>query len=180
MSFGTGGLLSKSTKQKLNSKCSTEAELIGASDYLPNTLWAQMFMEAQGYSIEESYFEQDNESAIKLERNGRMSAGLKSRHVNIRYFWIKDRTREHSITIRHCPTLKMLADFFTKPLQGALFTTFRDVVLGYKHVDSLQHSAPPAEPEERVGMSRAVDGWTEGNNDSTVGTLEVPEFHLIS
>ena len=77
----------ESTKQKLNSKSSTEAELIGESDYLPNTLWVQMFMEAQGYSIEESFFEQDSKSAIKLdETNGRMFAGPKSRHVNIRYF----------------------------------------------------------------------------------------------
>jgi hypothetical protein len=32
---------------------------------------------------------------------------------------------------------RMLADYFTKPLEGALFRKFRDVILGYKHVDSL-------------------------------------------
>jgi hypothetical protein len=31
----------------------------------------------------------------------------------------------------------MLADYFTKPLEGALFRKLRDVILGYKHVDSL-------------------------------------------
>ena len=105
----------------MNTKSSTEAELVGASDYLPNTIWVKMFLEAQGYKINENYFEQDNESAIKLAKNGRMSAGSKSRHINIRHFWIKDRTKDNDITIRHCPTLQMLADFFTKPLQGALF-----------------------------------------------------------
>lgn len=39
MSFGTGGLICKSSKQKLNTKSSTEAELVGASDYLPNLMW---------------------------------------------------------------------------------------------------------------------------------------------
>ena len=153
ISFGTGGIVCKSTKQKLNTKSSTEAEVVGASDYLPNTLWVQMFLEAQGYQIKESVLEQDNESAIKLERNGRMSAGQKSRHINIRYFWIKDRTKNAGIKIRHCPTLEMLADFFTKPLQGNLFRHFRDVILGYEHVDTLTIVTTPSS-EERVGEVR--------------------------
>ena len=127
MSFGLGGFVCKSSKQKLNTKSSTEAELVGASDYLPNTIWMQNFLRAQGYSMEESIFMQDNESAMKLETNGRMSAGQKSRHIEIRYFWIKDRTEANGIKINHCPTLSMLADFFTKPLQGHLFRRFRDV-----------------------------------------------------
>ena len=161
MSLGIGGLVQKSTKHKLNTKSSTEAELVGASDYLPNVIWVKMFMEAQGYMIEESILEQDNESAIKLERNGRSSAGPKSRHVNIRYFWIKDRSKTDNITIRHCPTLQMLADFFTKPLQGASFTKFRDVILGYKHVDSLD-LVSLTKPEERVGSNRADGCGTDG------------------
>ncbi len=155
MSFGTGGLVGKSGKQKLNTKRSTEAELVGASDYLAHIIWMQMFLEAQGYAIETSILEQDNESAIKLEQNGRMSAGQKSRHVNIRYFWIKDRTKANGITIRHCPTLEMLADFFTKPLQGNLFRRFRDVILGKSHIDTLKRDLTIA-PEERVGQQRAT------------------------
>jgi len=159
MSFGTGGFFCKSSKQKLNTKSSTEAELVGASDYLPNTMWVKMFMEAQGFSINENFFEQDNESAIKLEKNGRASAGQKSRHINIRFFFIKDRTKDLGIEIRHCPTLQMLADFFTKPLQGALFRKFRDVLLGYRHVDTLTiDHLPPI--EERVGKGRSDDCGT--------------------
>ena len=122
-----------------------------------------MFLEAQGYKINENYFDQDNESAIKLEKNGRMSAGPKSRHINIRHFWIKDRTKANDITIRHCPTLQMLADFLTKPLQGALFKKFRDVILGYKHMDSLALDPMPA-LEERVGSTdkRADGRGTDG------------------
>jgi len=54
ISFGQGALFSKSTKQKLNTKSSTEAELVGASDYLPSTIWAMLFLKAQGFSMEES------------------------------------------------------------------------------------------------------------------------------
>jgi hypothetical protein len=160
VSFGRGGLMCKSRKQTLNVKSSTEAEQVGASDYLPNPIWAKAFLEAQGYPIVENFFEQDNESAIKLEKNGRLSAGPKSRHVNIRYFWIKDRVVSEGITIRHCPTAAMLAYFFTKPLQGGLFRKFRDVLLGHAHVASLV-AVPTVPPEERVGIQRANSHGTE-------------------
>ena len=173
-SFGIGGMLCKSTKQKLNTKSSTEAEVVGASDYLPNTLWVQLFMRAQGYDILNVFFERDNESAIKMEQNGRTSAGPRSRHIDIRYFWIKDRVKHADVTIRHCPTLQMLADFFTKPLQGHLFRMFRDVLLGYKHVDSLGLAAPVPNVErvgdhelERIKRTVPSTGETTGINDST-------------
>jgi len=51
MSFGTGVLNATSTKQKLNTKSSPEAELVGASDYLPWTIWVKRFMKYQGYDI---------------------------------------------------------------------------------------------------------------------------------
>jgi hypothetical protein len=69
-----------SASEKINTKSSTEAEVIGASDYIAHTLYVKMFMEAQGYPIEQAIFYQDNESAIKMERNGRTSCGQRSRH----------------------------------------------------------------------------------------------------
>ena len=112
--------------------------MVGASDYIPNTLWTQMFLaEQQGYQLEENILAQDNESAMRLEKNGRMPAGQKSRHINIRYFWIKDQVKANKIEIQHCPTLEMLADFFTKPLQEHLFRRFRDIILGHCHIDTV-------------------------------------------
>ena len=65
---------------------STEAELVGASEYLPSTIWVQYFLQAQGFPHRKSYFEQDNQSAMRLECKGRASASQRSRHINIRYF----------------------------------------------------------------------------------------------
>jgi len=39
-------------------------------------------------------------------------------HMNIKYFFIKDRVDKGEITIKFCPTEEMVADHFTKPLQG--------------------------------------------------------------
>ena len=49
--IGCGILLGMSTKQKLNSKSSTEAELIGVSDGLNPVLWLRNMLIAQGYDI---------------------------------------------------------------------------------------------------------------------------------
>jgi len=79
--MGKGILYGKSSKQKLNRKSSTKAEVVGASDFLPQTIWTRNFIEAQGYTIDDSDFYQDNMSAMRIS-----SAGQKSRHINIRYF----------------------------------------------------------------------------------------------
>lgn len=46
VSFGIGAMMSKSLKQKLNTKSPTEAEMVGASDYLPYLIWAKKFLAA--------------------------------------------------------------------------------------------------------------------------------------
>jgi hypothetical protein len=58
----------------------------------------------------------------------------------------------------HCPTSDMLADFFTKPLQGALFRKFRSILLGYTHIDTLSLSPSAHESiAERVEEEKHCD-----------------------
>ena len=79
--------------------------------------------------------------------------------MNHRYFWIKDRLENEKIKVKHCSTDKVVADFFTKPLQGSLFRKFRDVILGYKHISSLYHSN-----EEDSSTQERVEGNQNGIN----------------
>ena len=130
MSMGNGSVYSTSTRQKLVSRSSTEGELIGLHDVLPQVLWTRHFLHSQGYNLEENVVYQDNRSAILLEENGRGSSGKKTRHINIRYFFVKDRVDSKEVSIRYCPTDKMRGDFFTKPLQGSLFVKMRDLIMG--------------------------------------------------
>ena len=160
ITFGRGGIACKSTKQKLVMKSSTEAELVGASEYLPSTIWVQHFLEAQGFPLRQSYFEQDNQSAMRLEQNGRGSTSQRSRHINIRYFFITDRLSTDNITLRYCQTDHMLADFLSKPLQGNLFRKFRDVLLGHAHVSSLRVPAELPREERVDGYDVDVPGDT--------------------
>ena len=130
MTMGDGAMLVKSGKQKLNSRSSTEAELIGVDDAMTMILWTKLFMEAQGYAIEENIIYQDNKSSILLEKNGRKSAGKRSRAINIRYYFVTDHVEKGNVTIEYCPTDEMIADFMTKPLQGEKFRYFRSAILG--------------------------------------------------
>ena len=66
-----------------------------------------------------------------MENNGRRSCTGNSRHVNIRYFFVKDLVDRKRVRIIYCPTGKMLGDFFTKPTQGELFRFFRNIIMGY-------------------------------------------------
>ncbi len=73
---------------------------------------------------------QDNRSAIFLEQNGKMSSGKRAKHIAICYFFVTDRIRAGENSPKWCPTGEMIADFLTKPLQGAMFWKFRDLLMG--------------------------------------------------
>ena len=70
-----GALYSASRKQKLNTKSSTKAELVGVDDLMPQILWMRYFLETHGIMVSDNVVYQDNQSAMKLEKNGRASSG---------------------------------------------------------------------------------------------------------
>ena len=96
---------------------------------MPMIIWMRNFLMAQNLNVEDNLVFQDNQSAMLLERNGRASSGRRTRHINIRYFFIADRIKNGEVRVEYCPTGDMLGDFFTKPTQGALFRRFRQRVL---------------------------------------------------
>jgi hypothetical protein len=59
-----------------------------------------------------------------LEKNGTQSSSKRTKHIRVRYFFIKDRIGNGDKSLKHCPTGDMVGDHFTKPLQGAQFQKF--------------------------------------------------------
>ena len=121
MSLGKGAIMSYSSKQKINTKSSTESELVGADQLLSRVIWSLYFAEAQGYTIDQNILYQDNQSTMKLEVNGAMSSSKRTKHIHARYFFITDRVEEGEVDIQYCPTEMMWADVLTKPKQGKSF-----------------------------------------------------------
>ena len=169
ISMGYGMLHCKSSKQKLNTKSSTEAELVGVGEYLPYNIWLVNFLKVQGYDLTSNTLYQDNQSAIRMERNGRNSCTGNSRHVDIKYFFVKDRIDRKEVFVQYCPTHKMLADYFTKPLQGALFRYMRDIVMGHEDIHNLKCVAKPSF-SKKTNFSENVDVVVPSDHTKTEKT----------
>ena len=130
--LGKGAIYATSGAQKLNTTSSTECEVVAAAGVLPQALWTASFLKHQGYDVDKTVLHQDNKAAILLQENGVLSRGKKSRHVDIKYFFIKDRIEKGDIEIEFCGTDDMIADYMTKPLQGQLFYKFREAIMGMR------------------------------------------------
>lgn len=128
ITLGAGAVHARSVKQKINTKSSTEAELVGLSDEASRGLWCNLFLEKQGYEVPALTEMQDNQSTIRLGMKGCATA-QRTRHINIRYFWITDYVNRGEMCLEYKPTGEMIADGLTKPLQGKEFLRMRQLLL---------------------------------------------------
>jgi hypothetical protein len=131
MTYGQGTPMSMSRKQKLNTRSSTESELVGPDDLSILILWTKLFMESQGYDISQNTLMQDNQSTMRLLKNGKRSSSKRTRALNIRYFFLTDQIEKGNLIVEYCLTTEMIADYFSKPLQGKLFRKFRKLIMGH-------------------------------------------------
>ncbi len=110
--------------------------MVGTDDVMPQMLWTLYFLEAQGYKINDNILYQDNKSTILLEENGKKSSSKRTRALNIRYFFLTDQIQKGNLLVEYCPTGEMIADYFSKPLQGKLFQKIRKSVMGHLMLES--------------------------------------------
>ena len=152
-------------QKKLNTRSSTEAKLVGINDVMSMILWTRLFLEAQGYHVADNVLHQDSESTIKLARNGRHSSSKQTRHIEVRYYFITDHINWDRLRVSYCPTRDMLADYFSKPLQGSLFRKFRNLILNVSSKDKLNAGH---------GEQECV-GTTNSENANTITSLNVEQ-----
>ena len=129
MSLGKGAVASYLRKHKLNTKSSTESEIVSVDQVMPEVCWTYNFQEAQGYSIDYSEIFQDNTSAQLLEINGKLSSTKRTKHINAKFFFVKDKVDKGEANITNCPTEVMWADVNSKPLQCTIFKVMRDKLM---------------------------------------------------
>ena len=116
----------KSSKQRINTNSSSEAELVAVSESMDRIAQTNDFIYHQGYrAMPVPVLYQDNMSTMSLITNAEAT-----RHINVKYFYVKDYIDHDELTVRHMPTADMIADFFTKPLTGAHFIALCKKVVG--------------------------------------------------
>ena len=128
ITLGKGAIYAKSETQRLMTKSGTEAELVALSDAANQVLWTRDFLESQEHPQPPALVYQDNQSTIQLIRND-CSNSERTRHVDIRYFFLHDRITIGDIDIIYLPTTDMIAYISTKPLQSELFRKLRKELL---------------------------------------------------
>ena len=125
-----GAVHCRSSKQQIVCKSSTEAELVALSDCANQGLYLMRFLNGQGYQCGPVVIYQDNLSCMALIERGR-SGAERTRHIDVRYFWLKERVERGEAVVRHMGTADMYANMLTKPLQGAQFISEREALTGW-------------------------------------------------
>jgi hypothetical protein len=117
ITLGQGAVYSRSVKQKINTRSSTEAELVALSDSISQVIWVRNYLMSQGYDLGPAVVHQDNLSTLALVRSGKPTSD-RTRHINIRYFFVRDKELNGEVKLVYTPTDEMSSDGLTKPLQG--------------------------------------------------------------
>ena len=130
--IGQAPVYFKSSKQKIATRSSTEAELVVISDSLLQKLWTREYILYQGIPLGPVTSFQDNLSTTFLANKGRTTSE-RTHHIKIRYFFISHYIESNEIEIVHMPTSCMIADALTKPLHGTLFTEMTAALTGHLH-----------------------------------------------
>jgi hypothetical protein len=92
-------------------------------------LWTKLFLNEQGYEVAENTVYRDNQAAMKLEVNGKLSSGKRTQHFDRKYFFMNDLINRNEVKVEFCPTNMMISDYMTKPLTGERFNDFRKKIM---------------------------------------------------
>ena len=126
-----GPNMTSSCKQSIVTKSSTEAELVAASDLMNQPFHVRQLLIEQGYDQGPVTLYQDNLNCMHLIAKGR-AGSQKTRHISIRYYWIKQYVDDGQVVVEKLATEEMPANLLTKPLQGSQFRYERKLLTNWK------------------------------------------------
>lgn len=101
-------------KQRTSAQSSTEAEYLAISEATKEAMYLRGIFESLGFPCECITIFNDNLGAIRLTESDAFHA--RTKHIDVRHYFIRDARREGIINIKHLRTEKMPADMLTKGL----------------------------------------------------------------
>ena len=129
-----------SKKQPIVTLSTTEAEFVAAAVCTCQAIWIRRVLKDLRYNDENcTHIWCDNSSTIKLSKNPVMHG--RSKHIDIRYHFLRNLTKEGLIDLVHCGSKDQLADIMTKPLKVDDFQKLRSL-LGVCDVDEVSKLLP--------------------------------------
>ena len=129
LSVRRGFTIVKWTEQKLNTRNSTESDIVGLNISMPDMM---KYILCGGLRIpgHGNFFYQDNKSTILLQKNGKLSSSKITKHINISLIFITDCISKKELNLEWCPTNFMIGYFVAKPTQGGIFKKFLYLTMG--------------------------------------------------
>nr|GEV52305.1 hypothetical protein [Tanacetum cinerariifolium] len=126
--FLSGAAIAWSSKQQpIVTHSTTEAEFVAATTCACQVLWLRRMLVYIGLTQEEGTIVNcDNMSTIRLSKNSIMHN--RSKHIDVRYYFLRDLVNDGAIELRYCNTLAQVADIMTKPLKVEQFEKLRDMM----------------------------------------------------
>ena len=113
--LGGGAVSWRSRRQPSVALSTTEAEYMAACEATTEAMWLRGFLSDLGYQQERpTVIFGDNEGAVALTKNDRYHA--RTKHIDIRFHYIRERVKESSVEIKSKRTGEMIADMLTKPM----------------------------------------------------------------
>ena len=127
-----------SKKQGIVALSTTEAEYVALSTATQESVWLRrLLMDLNAFPNGPTVLMEDNQGAIAVAKNP--IAHARTKHIDIRYHYIREAVQEQTIELKYCPTNEMLADILTKPLSKGQFEILRQAMGMEKLPDSVQH-----------------------------------------
>ena len=130
--MGTGAISWCSKLQTIVALSTTEAEFVAAVSAGQEILWLRNLFTELGYTVPTSSpLWTDNQSALSVAKNPEHHGRMK--HLDLRFYWLRNEVEKGTISIHHLRTDEMPADVLTKPLA-------RVKLLGMAHRLGLRNS----------------------------------------
>jgi hypothetical protein len=120
----------KSRKQPTVALSSCEAEYIALAGAVQESLYLDQLLNNIGCTVQEgpTVIFEDNQGAIALA--GNPVNRQRSKHIDIKYHFIRSEVNNGRVTLRYCPTANMVADIFTKPASKMKLGSFQSLIFG--------------------------------------------------
>ena len=119
-----GGAVSWLSKRQATVALSTaEAEYVSLTTMIQEAIWIRRLLQCIGEKDNTVTVFEDNQGAIKMAQNPVMHS--RTKHIDIRYHFIRETIVDGTVTLRYCPTKDMRADCLTKSLSKGRFEMLR-------------------------------------------------------
>ena len=100
----------------------------GASDTVREVCFIQNLLSSLGFAVDNTSVFGDNKGSLTLAAHP--SDHQKSKHIEVRYFWIRQKVEERRCTLKYVQTTDQLADMLTKALPDAQHNRLALIMMG--------------------------------------------------